>query len=75
MLGVLHQIPTSSRSTYAHCVEMGSSGPVRIESMIPLGESGNILMGADGKPQFDPNFFSMSDVYDGFQHRDFPLNP
>ncbi len=74
MLGPLHQIPTSSRSTYAHCVEMGSDGPVRIESMLPLGESGTILMGADGAPLFDPNYFSMSEVYDGFEHRDFPLN-
>ena len=74
MLGPLHQMPTSSRSTYAHCVEMGSSGPVRIESMLPLGESGTILMDETGSPVFDPNFFSMSPVYDGFQHRDFPLN-
>ncbi|MBF0231876.1 MAG: penicillin acylase family protein [Desulfamplus sp.] len=74
MLGPLHKIPTSSRSTYAHCVEMGHSGPVRIESMLPLGESGTILMGADGSPVFDPNYFSMSEVYDGFEHRNFPLN-
>ncbi len=74
MLGLVHQIPTSSRSTYAHCVEMGNSGPVRIESMLPVGQSGNILIGADGKPQFDPNFFGMSDVYDNFEHRSFPLN-
>ena len=74
ILGGLHSMPTASRSTYGHCVEMGSQGPVRIESMLPLGESGTILMGADGTPVFDPNFFSMSEVYDGFQHRDFPLN-
>lgn len=74
MLGTLHQIPTSSRSTYAHCVEMGTSGPLRIESMLPLGESGTILMGEDGSPIFDPNYFSMSEVYDGFAHRTFPLN-
>ncbi len=74
MLGGLHSMPTASRSTYGHCVEMGSEGPVRIESMLPLGESGTILMGADGAPVFDPNFFSMSEVYDGFQHRAFPLN-
>ncbi len=73
MLGTLHQIPTSSRSTYAHCVEMGNSGPVRIESMLPVGQSGNILIGADGKLLFDPNFFGMSDVYDGFEHRSFIL--
>ena len=74
MLGPLHALPTSSRSTYAHCVEMGAKGPVRIESMLPLGQSGTILMDATGKPLFDPNFFSMSPVYDSFQHRQFPLN-
>jgi len=74
MLGTLHQIPTSSRSTYAHCVEMGPSGPLRIESMLPLGESGTILMGEDGSHIFDPNYFSMSEIYDGFEHRTFPLN-
>ncbi len=72
MLGPLHSLPTSSRSTYAHCVEMGPSGPVRIESMFPLGESGTILMDDVGHPVFDPNFFSMSPAYDGFQHREFP---
>ncbi|MEA3333268.1 MAG: penicillin acylase family protein, partial [Pseudomonadota bacterium] len=74
MIGPLHALPTSSRSTYAHCVEMGPKGPVRIESMLPLGQSGTILMDATGQPVFDPNYFSMSPVYDGFQHRPFPLN-
>ncbi len=74
MLGQVHSLPTSSRSTYAHCVEMGPDGPVRIESMLPLGQSGTILMDESGNPLFDPNFFSMSPVYDGFQHRAFPLN-
>ena len=74
MIGPLHSLPTSSRSTYAHCVEMGPKGPVRIESMLPLGQSGTILMDATGAPVFDPNFFSMSPVYDSFQHREFPLN-
>jgi len=43
--------------------------------MFPLGESGNISTGAGWlfTPVFDPNFFSMTDVYDGFEHRPFPL--
>lgn len=72
-LGTLHAMPFSSRSTYAHCVEYGENGPVRIESMFPLGESGNILMGQGGMPVWDPHFFSMTDVYDSFAHRPFPL--
>ena len=74
ILGALHSLPTSSRSTYAHCVEMGPQGTVRIESMFPLGESGTITYDATGMPVVDPNFFSMSPVYDGFAHREVPLN-
>lgn len=80
MLGTLHETPFSSRSTYAHCVEMGQNGPVRIESMFPLGQSGTILMNAAGQPVFDPNFFSMAMdatgnpiLFDRFDHRSFPL--
>ncbi len=73
LLEDVHTMPFSSRSTYAHCVEIGPSGPVRIESMFPLGESGTILMGTDGQPVFDEHFFSMTEVFDSFAHRDFPL--
>ncbi len=73
MIGIVHDMPFSSRSTYAHCVEYGKQGPVRIESMFPLGESGNILMGPGFSPILDPNFFSMVPVYDSFDHRPFPL--
>jgi penicillin amidase len=72
-LNPLYTIPFSSRSTYAQCVEFGGSGPIRIQSMFPLGESGTILMGAGGVPVFDPDFFSMTDVYDDFSHREFPI--
>jgi len=70
--GVVHTMPFSSRSTYAHCVEFGTEGPVRIESMFPLGESGMVL----GDPVFwslHPHFLSMTEVFDGFVHRPFPL--
>ncbi|MEA3486546.1 MAG: penicillin acylase family protein [Thermodesulfobacteriota bacterium] len=73
MLGQVWEIPFSSRSTYAHCVEFGAAGPVGIESMFPLGESGTILMGEGGAPDFDDNFLSMTPVYDDFSHREFPL--
>jgi penicillin amidase len=70
--GVVHRMPSSSRSTYAQCVEYESTGPVRIESMFPLGESGMVL----GNPlsyRLHPHFLSMTSVYDGFVHRPFPL--
>jgi penicillin amidase len=74
-IGVVHTIPYSSRSTYSQCVEYGSTGPVRIESMFPLGQSGTIYKGPGLflTPVFDPHFFSMTDVFDGFAHRAFPL--
>ncbi|MGC9325237.1 MAG: penicillin acylase family protein [Desulfomonilia bacterium] len=65
--------PYSERSTYAHCVEFGPAGPVTIQSMFPLGESGTILMGAGGAVLLDPDFFSMTPYYDTFVHRPFPL--
>ncbi len=73
MLGEIGTTPFASRSTYAHVVEFGPEGPVRIESFFPLGESGTILMDEFGAPQFDPNFFSMKELFDTWQHRPFPL--
>jgi len=73
MLGPVHQMPFSSRSTYAHTVEYASSGPLKISSMFPLGESGTILGTYPGAPVFEANFFSMTSVFDGFVYRDFPL--
>lgn len=71
-LNPLHKIPFSSRSTYAHCVEMGKFGPTRIESMFPLGQSGDIRGYAIGTELiFDRNFYSMTGVYDDFSHRPF----
>ncbi len=69
----LHSMPFSERSTYAHVVEYGSVGPVRIESMFPLGESGTFLFAGSFVPMIDPNYFSMVPVYDPFMPRSFPL--
>jgi penicillin amidase len=73
MLGKVWEMPFSSRSTYAHTIEYASSGSLKIQSMFPLGESGNISVGAGGAPVFDANFYSMTGVFDGFVYRDFPL--
>jgi penicillin amidase len=70
--GVVHVMPRSSRSTYGQCIEYGSTGPVRIESMIPLGESG-MVMGNPLSYRLHPHFLSMTPVFDGFVHRAFPL--
>jgi penicillin amidase len=73
MLGEVWRMPFSNRSTYAHVVEFGPYGPVRIESMFPLGESGNILMNVGGEPVFDDHFFSLTPEFDAFAPRNFPL--
>ena len=73
LLGEIGTTPFASRSTYAHCIEFGENGPVRIESMFPLGESGDIRMDEHGLPVYDPNFFSMKPLFDTFTHRSFPL--
>ena len=73
ILGEVHRHPFASRSTYAHCLEYGSRGPVQIQSMFPLGESGNILLDSSGNPVFDDHFWSMTPAFDAFLYRDFPL--
>lgn len=73
LLGEVHRHPFASRSTYAHCLEYGPRGPVQIQSMFPLGESGNILLDLSGNPVFDDYFWSMTPVFDEFVYRDFPL--
>jgi penicillin amidase len=70
----IHQIPFSERSTYAHVVEYGPEGPVRIESMFPLGPSGQLWFVGSIDPQFDlPWNFTLAPNYDPFVPRTFPL--
>ena len=71
--GQMWQTPFSSRSTYAHCVEFDTAGPARIESMFPLGESGETLPDAYGQLYINPHFFSMTPAFDPFMPRPFPL--
>ena len=73
VFGELWRTPFSSRSTYAHCVEFDMNGPARIESMFPLGESGEVVPNQYGQASFNPNFFSMTPVFDPFTPRPFPL--
>ena len=68
----IHSIPYANRSTYAHVVEFDETGPIRIESMFPLGESGQLWFDGTSTPVFDPNFFSMAPAFDPFLPRPFP---
>jgi penicillin amidase len=67
------QTPYANRSTYAQAVEYDMNGPLRIESMFPLGESGAMYYNGTLSPSFDPHFFSMVPVFDAFMPRPFPL--
>jgi len=73
IFGQVWQTPYSNRSTYAQITEYDSNGPARIESMFPLGESGEVLPDAYGQPEFNPHFFSMIPAFDPFMPRPFPL--
>jgi len=82
VLGVLwDQTPFSNRSTYAHVVEFDMNGPLRIESMFPLGESGALYYNGIYDPTSpiltnptpDANFYSMVPAFDAFMPRPFPL--
>ena len=67
------QTPYAARSTYAHAVEVDMNGPIRIESMFPLGPSGTMYYNGTLTPLFDPYCFSMAPAYDPFMPRPFPL--
>ncbi len=73
IFGEVWRTPFSSRSTYGQVIEFDMNGPLRIESMFPLGQSGEVLPNQFGQPAFNPHFFSMIPVYDPFLHRPFPL--
>ena len=72
-IGPVWQTPLSIRSTYSQSVEYDMNGPIRIESMFPLGQSGATYYNGTTTPTFDPNFFSMTPVFDPFMPRPFPL--
>jgi len=71
--GPIWQTPFSIRSTYSQSVEFDMNGPVRIESMFPLGQSGATYYNGTLTPTFDPNFFSMTPAFDPFMPRPFPV--
>jgi penicillin amidase len=70
----IHSIPYSERSTFAHVVEYGENGPTRIESMWPLGPSGQLWFTGFVDPTFDlPYNFTMAPAFDPFMPRAFSL--
>ena len=66
--------PASKRATYAMCVEYDNSGPIRIDSVFALGQSGTIT-GNPASFTVDEFAFSMKEDFDNFSLRSFPLFP
>ena len=54
-------------------IEFDLNGPSRIESMFPLGESGEALPDPYGQISINPHFFSIVPAFDPFMPRPFPL--
>ena len=88
ILGSLHQRPLFNKASYAQCVELDGTGPIRIESSFALGPSGVIYLDMNtgqlataygtqlplvGEPPDEDPFFSMSYYHDNFLLRLFPL--
>ena len=88
-IGPLHATLDLNRSTYGQCVEIGPNGPVRVETIWPLGPSGAIFANDNLEPisptgvlitgstdiekPEDDPMFSMLPFFENFIHRPFPL--
>ena len=67
---------TLDRAQPGDVIELGPgsfAGPIRIESMFPLGQSGQLWFDGTSMPIFDPNYLTMIPPYDSFMPRSFPL--
>jgi penicillin amidase len=88
LLGLVFSTPFLNKATYAQCVELDETGPIRIESFFPLGQSGTLLLDSAtgqpvteggtplpliGPPPEDDPYFSMVPFYETFTLRPFPL--
>jgi penicillin amidase len=62
MFGQVAEMWDNNIGTYVQIVELRPTGAVGY-SRWPLGQSGHISPGADGKPVFDPHFFDMLPHY------------
>jgi len=71
-LGVTTPSPGAQRSTYAQSVEYDGNGPVHIDSLLQLGQSGTIT-GTQFAPVFDVNALNMKEAFDSWDYNAFPL--
>jgi len=67
-MGKVAEMWDNNIGTYIIVVEVRPEGPVGY-SRFPLGQSGNINIGPDQKPVFDPHFFDMQPLYQGYTYQ------
>ena len=68
LFGKVAEMRDSNIGTYIQIVELKPDGAVGY-SRWPLGQSGFIKPGADKKPVFDPHFFDMLPLYEGYTYQ------
>jgi hypothetical protein len=68
MFGQVAQMWDNNIGTYIEIVELRPEGAVGY-SRWPLGQSGNIRAGANGKPVFDTHFFDMLPLYKNYTYQ------
>jgi hypothetical protein len=68
LFGQVAEMWDNNIGSYVQIVELRPQGAVG-HSRWPLGQSGNITMGADKKPAFDPHFFDLLPLYKDYTYR------
>jgi len=68
LFGQVAEMWDNNIGTYVQIVELRPNGAVGY-SRWPLGQSGNITMGPDRKPLFDPHFLDMLPLYSGYTYQ------
>jgi len=68
LFGQVAEMWDNNIGSYVQIVELRPEGAMGY-SRWPLGQSGNITMGADKKPAFDPHFFDLLPLYKDYTYR------
>jgi len=72
ILGTVATMRTFNASGLYMVAEFSRCGVKRLEAILPLGESGTVLVGPGPSPQFNPNNFDQLPLFTQFQLRTLP---